>query len=83
MSVPIPASEIAAGDYAETFGTVKIVKEHRHPKTNVLHSIDLTFWNGRVEIGVEPDSMFIITQGGLLDRDPSSTFRPGLTPHKF
>ena len=81
MPVPIPASEIAAGDWTESYGTIRTVTEHRDNKTNELRSVDLVFWNGRTEIGVNPEAIFIVEQGGLTDRPPTSTVRPGLENH--
>lgn len=79
MPVPIPASEIAVGDYSPELGTVRTVVEHRDRKTNELLGVDLTFWNGRSEIMVEPHAIFFIEQGGLTDRVPNQSVRPGLS----
>jgi hypothetical protein len=77
MPLPIEASEIAEGDWTEVAGTVRTVKENRDKAGN-LQSLDFTFWNGKVEYGVDPNAIFIVEQGGLNDRPPSSTIRPGL-----
>lgn len=78
MTVSIPASEIAEGDYSPVYGTVKKVKENRDRKTNALKSIDFTFYNGTLQFGTEPDKQYDILQGGLRDNVAETTVRAGL-----
>lgn len=83
MTVLIPASEVAVGDYSPVFGTVTKVTEHRDKKTNELQTIDFTFFNTSYEItGALPDYMMEILQGGaeiIHDGMPDkSQIRPGL-----
>lgn len=57
MAMPIPASEIVAGDYSPDYGTVKqTIKQHGE-------KIEITFKNGYV-ITPDNDMELIIDQGG-------------------
>ena len=78
MAVTIQAREIAAGDYSLDYGTVEKITEHRDRKTSDLISVDLFFWNGQMQVRVDPNSEFSIIQGGLTDRTPNQSVRPGL-----
>lgn len=77
MALPVEAKDIAAGDWTESWGTIRTVVENRDKKTNELQSLNFTFWNGREEIGIDPCAIFMVVQGGLNDRQPTSTIREG------
>lgn len=57
MSLPIPAKEIAVGDYSPDYGTVKQVTGKS------FDQIEITFVNGKV-ISPDADAEFMIDQGG-------------------
>lgn len=57
MALPIPASEIAVGDYSPEYGTVKQVRK------NLPGYVEITFKNGTV-ITPDEDKELIIDQGG-------------------
>jgi hypothetical protein len=78
MPLPIPASEIAEGDWSPVYGTVRKITEHRIAKTNELVTLDFEFWNGDTQDGVSPDREFDIVAGGLTDHGPIGSIREGL-----
>ena len=57
MSLPIPANEVAVGDYSPLYGTVKQVRKQKETYT------EITFQNGTV---ITPDNEMelMIDQGG-------------------
>lgn len=78
MTVPMPASEIAVGDYSPNYGTVKAIVEHRDRKTNELKTLDIDWFNGEKHTAVEADRVYDIIGGGLTDHGPIGTVRPDL-----
>jgi hypothetical protein len=59
MSVPLPASEVAVGDYSPDYGTVEKV-------TTSGESTTIVFVNGD-ETVMQNDEEIIIDQGGRFD----------------
>lgn len=57
MALPIPAREVAVGDYSADYGTVKQVKKQNGDTT------EITFQNGTT-ITPDNDMELIIDQGG-------------------
>lgn len=79
MPLPIPVSEIAVNDWSPVYGTVRSIKDHFKPgPTPVLTSRDITWYNGEVSAGLDPTDELDLVQGGLNDRVPTSSVRPGL-----
>lgn len=58
MALPIPAREVAVGDYSEVYGHVKQVKKDLY-----AGQIEITFVNGTV-ITPNSETELIIDQGG-------------------
>lgn len=60
MALPIPASEVAVGDYSDDYGHVtEVIKE------SILGKVIIRFRNG-TEITPDKDTELIIDQGGRL-----------------
>jgi hypothetical protein len=78
MTVSIPASEIAVGDYSITHGTITSISETRDKITNELQSLKIKFHNGDELTNVEPTAEFDIIGGGLTDHGPIGGVRSGL-----
>jgi len=57
MALPIPAREVAVGDYSADYGTVRQVKK------NLGDYIEITFMNGTV-ITPNEETELMIDQGG-------------------
>lgn len=78
VPLPIEAQDLAVGDYDPMYGTIKKIESTINPKTKVVESVDLYFWNGKALTGVEPDRLFYAVQGGLTDHGPEGSIREGL-----
>lgn len=77
MSVPVEASDIAKGDFSPVYGTVTKVVEHRDRQTNEVITLDIYFFNGDVQMGVDPASQFDLIQG-WNGGNPEGSIRSGL-----
>jgi hypothetical protein len=81
MSLLMPASEVAVGDYVDGFGTVTKVIENRGADEN-LSTVGFEYFNGLSSPGLNPEAMLSVTQGGpggLKERMPDpNEIRPGL-----
>lgn len=65
MALPIPAEEVAVGDYSPEYGTVKTVKTRGETTT-------ITFVNGEETVMLN-DEEIIVDQGGRFDSYRSRT----------
>lgn len=79
MPLPIPAEELAVGDYSTYLGTVKSITNRLDSKGNIT-GYDIYWWNGQSQMGVAPFDIYEgIVQGGDMAPDPNeTTVRPGL-----
>jgi hypothetical protein len=66
VSLPIPAKEVAVGDYSPLHGTVKQVRKNKETYT------EITFVNGTV-ITPNNDMELIIDQGGRFNHVSQTT----------
>lgn len=75
MSLPIPAEQVAVGDFLTGYGTVTQVIENRD-KDGKLLTIGFKFFNGEETLGLDPFTEFLVVQGGpggLKERMPDSS----------